>query len=692
MSYEYDERGRMTELTYPGGGFEGLTYDSRGRLEKKTDRNGVVTSYTYDDLGRLTDKTYSDGTPSVSYTYDVAGRLVTAANGSDTLSWTYDLAGQIVSETSTANGSTVASTYDLAGNRLSVSLDGQLFASYSYDEAGRLTGITRGANVFDFVYDEVNRRTIMTYPNEVTTSYAYDDMDRLLSMEAVNAGATTITRFDYTYDAAGNRTRKQLLDYTEDYSYDALSRLTAVERTGPLTGHWHYEYDGVGNRTGYQHDATVATADYDERNQLVSAIGGGNLRVRGELDEPGSVLVNGRPARMLTGNTFEASIDAVPGTNTFAVEAIDDSGNVTTRSYEVDVTGVEADYVYDANGNLIQKNENGQTWAYEWNAENQLVRILLDDNEIQRFAYDPLGRRIEITHSAIGNALPTGMVYDGQDILRRTSGDTFSGPVPVYFIHGPGIDEPLAEQDQLGTLTFLHADGLGSIVAQSSASGELTSTFRYDAWGNIEAGAVTTYGFTGREWDGYSGLYYYRARYYDPKAGRFISEDPIGLHGGLNLYSYGANSPARFTDPSGLKITMAVEILATPPILDETCEGTPGATCVVDGKVFSLSKCTEKCNGWGFNATVRIWLQQQFSKDPSSRAPESPGLSLQQHEDLHLGDFLYWFSEDRINEVIQTEGFASEEACQIANRVFKIDVYIYILQGKAWTAGVRDSP
>jgi RHS repeat-associated protein len=120
-------------------------------------------------------------------------------------------------------------------------------------------------------------------------------------------------------------------------------------------------------------------------------------------------------------------------------------------------------------------------------------------------------------------------------------------------VHGPGIDEPLAA-DGGSELSYLHADGLGSVVRVTNAAGAVTLTRQYDAWGVLQAGADQPgYAYTGREWDPETGLYYYRARYYDPKGGRFLSDDPIGLGGGLNLYAYVANNPVAFVDPFGLQ-------------------------------------------------------------------------------------------------------------------------------------------
>jgi RHS repeat-associated protein len=542
-TFEYDESGRTKKVIYPGGAFESFTYDNLGRLATKTDRKTVVTTYTYDVLGRLTGKTYSDGTtPPVTYTYDTAGRLQTAANGTDTLTWSYDLAGQPLSEQSSKNASTVAYTYDAAGNRLTLGLDGTLFVSYAYDDASRLTSITRGTNVFGFGYDVVNRRTSMTYPNGVNTAYTYDNLNRLLRLKA-DKGATAITDFQYVYDAAGNRTKKQQLDYTEDYTYDDLYRLTGVDRSAGGTGLWRYAYDAVGNRITGQTDNAVATSTYNEKNQLLSSMGGGQLRVRGTLDEPGTATVNGQPAQMKAGNVFEATIPATVGANTFTVQATDTSGNARTKNYQVTASGTGATYTYDPNGNLTGKTEDGHSWTYEWNAEDQLRRVLRDGTEVVRFAYDPKGRRVD----KIAGVITASYAYDGEDILRQVAGAS-----SARYVHGSGLDEPLASENEAGQFTYEHADGLGSELKQTDAAGAVTAERSYDAFGQLQSGTAPGYAYTGREWDPEARLQYSRARYYDPKLGRFSGEDPIRWFGGVNFYAYAGNSPASMIDPWGL--------------------------------------------------------------------------------------------------------------------------------------------
>ena len=544
-AFEYDNHRRVTKLTYPGGVHEDFVYDERGRVESKTDRKGVVTTYAYDGLGRLLTKGYSDGmTPQVSYTYDAAGRLSTAANGTDTLTWTYDLAGQLLSEQSNRNGSVVSYSYDPAGNRLSLSLDGQLFVTYGYDSASRLTAITRGTNATSLTYDNANRRTSMSYPNGITTSYSYDNLDRLTRLKA-DLSATPITDFQYVYDAAGDRTRKQQLDYTEDYTYDPLYRLTGVERSVGLTGIWQYGYDPVGNRTTNQINDSVMTAAFSDRNQLTSGSGGGALKVRGTLNEPGTAKVNGNSARMLAGNIFEATIQAAIGTNTFAIEATDQSGNLTTKNYQISVAATGATYTYDSNGNRTTKTEGSDTWDYEWNANNELTRVTKNSAEQARFGYDPMGRRVE----KVAGGVTTSYEYDRENLLREVRGGT-----TLKYVNGQETDEPLA-MDNGTALSYFHNDALGSIVKTTDTAGAVTLTRQYDAWGTLEVGASEPgYAFTGREWDPEIGLYYYRARYYDAKVASFLSQDPIGLRGGdVNFYAYVRNHPVNLIDPSGMR-------------------------------------------------------------------------------------------------------------------------------------------
>ncbi len=320
-----------------------------------------------------------------------------------------------------------------------------------------------------------------------------------------------------------------------------------MERPGGTPARWLGAHDRVGNRVSEQIDDSVSQSIYNEKNQLLGRSTGGALRWRGTLNEPGNVtfrsaLVDGKPARMLSGNTFEVLLDVAEGMNTVTVQATDVSGNTTTKQYQVNLTATGASYTYDANGNLATKSEGTSAWTYTWDAENRLTQVAANGSTVALFAYDPLGRRVQ----KLAAGVTTKWTSDGSAILRQTGGSA-----TVKFVQGSGIDEPLAIDD--GTaLSYYHADSLGSIVKTTNATGAVSFTRRTDVWGNPQVGGATAgYAFTGREWEPETALYYYRARFYDPEIGRFISEDPLRFRGGENFYLYVDDDPANFADPSG---------------------------------------------------------------------------------------------------------------------------------------------
>lgn len=571
-AFEYDGYGRPVGTVYPGSGITHTTYDTAGRVASHTDRNGVVSTMAYDPVGHLIERRFSDATPSSTYKYDAAGRMVEASNATDTLTWTYDLLGRVLTESSQRNGSTIRYTYDDAGNRLTLSIGEDGFAQYAYNNANQLVSITRGTRTFGFGYEDPDRpgvlrleRMLMTYPNGVTTTYAYDDLSRLTTVKALH-DTTTISDLSYEHDDAGNRTKKTSPETIEDYGYDAVDRLVSVTRPNRAEG---FTYDRVGNRTSRDVDgALFRSSVYDVRNQLVEEKGGGPVLWRGELyktpEEGGGpdqgtvtfsrVMANDVSARMVSTNVFEAVLEMAPGVNYVTVNAWDASGNLSTHTYAFD-TGTQAiSYEHDANGNRVHKTAAGEEWVYEWDGDNRLTRVTRGGTELAHFTYDPLGRRVE----KVAGGVTYSYLYDGLDVLRETRSD---GPIHWY-VHGPGIDEPLARVTALGdpneTWVYYHADGLGSIVRLTDSAGAAVKSFDYDAWGNIQCPEADPpcadeggYRFTGREWDPEIGLYYYRARYYDSSMGRFISEDPIGLAGGLNEYQYVGAQPTGRIDPFG---------------------------------------------------------------------------------------------------------------------------------------------
>jgi RHS repeat-associated protein len=142
------------------------------------------------------------------------------------------------------------------------------------------------------------------------------------------------------------------------------------------------------------------------------------------------------------------------------------------------------------------------------------------------FKYDPFGRRIQKSFTQSGTTTTTNYIYDGRILLEEVDQ---SGNMLGRYTQGPGADHPLAEL-RSGATSYYEQDGVGSVTSLTNSAGSLANTYTYDSYGKVivSTGTLTNpFLYTGRELDSETGIYEYRARYYDENVGRFISEDPV---------------------------------------------------------------------------------------------------------------------------------------------------------------------
>jgi RHS repeat-associated protein len=202
----------------------------------------------------------------------------------------------------------------------------------------------------------------------------------------------------------------------------------------------------------------------------------------------------------------------------------------------------------DANGNTLT-DASGKT--YTWDFENRLVSVAVPGTGAVSFKYDPFGRRIQKT-SPLGT---TNYLHDGIDFTANVIEEVDnSANVLARYTQGLDVDEPLSML-RSGATSYFERDGLGSVTSLSNSAGTLVNTYTYDSFGKLTASVgtlVNPFQYTGRQFDPETGLYEYRARYYDQDVGRFKSEDPIGFQGGINFYRYVGNNATNRTDPDGM--------------------------------------------------------------------------------------------------------------------------------------------
>ena len=501
--YQYDKLGRLEYETDPLSKKYHYTYYENGLLKEKYDATAtfetLLITYTYNSQGQLTRKQYTDGSPDTVYDYDDNGRLQTASNGA--ISYTYAYydsgtnMGRLQSVTDNTGKKISYDDYDNLGQRKQVTIlkgsADQRIITYDYDTANRPWHITSAAGQFKYEYDTLGRRQYLTYPNQTKASYVYDDLDRLTSLTHQVINGPTLASITYpVHDGVGNRTTAGRDGSQWSYIYDDMYRF--LEKVSPTQAE-KFTYDDVGNRTsgpGY----TDSQFFYSPANQVI----------------------NGR--RLQYG--------------------YDNAGNQTTR-FQTGVTD--------------------KSWTQAWNYENRLVKVEKIKGAEKRtisFSYDPMGRRIgkQVT-TIVDGILKTQTytyVYDGENIAVEIFIDA-SGTTKTFYTHGAGVDEHLA-LERNGSFNYYHADGLGSITSITGASGNLVEAYEYDSFGMVKSSNnfQNSYTYTGREWDKDTGLYYYRARYYDPMEGRFISKDPISFQGGINIYAYVDNNSINKIDPLGL--------------------------------------------------------------------------------------------------------------------------------------------
>ncbi len=622
-NHMYDAGGRRLSTTDPVGNETQFTYSPSGAQLSITDPLSGTTQFQYDEssfgVRRLVQTVYADGSSrqktyttsgqvatetdeagqTTTFAYDTADNLikVTDALGQET-TYTYDEVGNRLSETD-ANGHTTLFEYDANGRLTSRTLPLGMSETYVYDAAGNLIAHTDfNGETTTFGYDAMNRLLRKTYPDgsevlytytatdqvaTVTddrglTSYTYDLRDRLVQVEYPD-GVT----LSFTYDAAGNRTSVTGPDGTTTYTYDAHNRLATV--TTPQSGVTVYSYDAAGNRSAISYsNGTETQYTYDVRHRLVTMqhleTDNGTLLAgyeytlapagnRTRLVESGGRIIDYTYDAVYRLVQEEDNLDGSVVTTTYTYDA---AGNRLTKERDGDITGYTYDannrmltagsetYTYDANGNTLSREENGNVTLYEYDLENRLVRQTAADGAVTTFAYDDQGNRVlrdvdgDITRFVVDPVDNSGLSQVVAEL--DAAGDVVAG-----YVYG----DDLIRMRRDGNNAYYHYDGNHSTRFLTDATGDVTDTYAYDAFGNLLASTGSTlnyYLYTGQQYDPNLGFYYLRARYYQPENGRFISMDPFmgHIHDPISLhkYLYAHNNPVNLYDPTGyFALTMA---------------------------------------------------------------------------------------------------------------------------------------
>ncbi|TWU32833.1 dockerin type I domain-containing protein [Novipirellula artificiosorum] len=527
-SFEFDAMHRMVNDTNKFGS-RTYTYDPAGNPTRYVDRNGRVTVRHYDGNSRLLQEDWLDATGSttnsLSFTYDVLGRMTNASRGeaSNTFAFADDATSQVTAVTTSIAVGVAPLAINYERNKLGQttsftaslgSQDGIIQEAYAYgttddrlveiEQTG--TAVNRKRVEFEYhdgvsVYKEI-RRYGSDDARVLTTTTLLNDRQLIDQIQHRSATTGTINQYRYTYDADARITSIADEYGRATYQYDASGRLISVSNTDPQMADESFTLDDVGNRTASSEHGDGYS--YVEQNRLAS-----------------------------DGMFY---------------------------------------YDYDAEGNLITQTaiETGEVMHYQWDHRNRLLASITEDAngnlvEVVEIGYDALNRRVwkRVDPDGVGNKPVTwrGYLYNADDVLFEVVDvgglGVGAGPVvDVVYLHGASGDTPLA-QDHQGSTTWLLPDHLGTVRDLVGADGQRLDHLRYSAYGAIvsrlDPNVFNRYFFTGHSYEPELGWYNFRARYYDPTNGRFVSIDPIGLSAGdPNQYRYAMSDPINMADPTGL--------------------------------------------------------------------------------------------------------------------------------------------
>jgi RHS repeat-associated protein len=505
-------------------------YDPLGDLASLTDANSHSTQNIFDVFSDITGKTLPDGSLQESRTYDASGNLTQLTHFSGkTTTYAYDALNRLTTRTpdpTLVTEPVVSYTYTPTGKHASTT-DASGTTTYVYDALDRQTAKVTPEGTLNYTYDLAGN-VASIYSSSLhgaSMAYTYDSLNRLSTVVDNNlpAGQNTTT---YAYDTASNLVTVTYPNGLQStIQYDSLNRLTSLASS---TASYNYQLGATGNRTGATEQSGRTLAwNYDGIYRLTSeAVGndpsGGNGEVDYTLDPVGN--------RTSTNSSL-------PGVHSVALSGFNLDDWLSPETY-------------DANGNTLTTG--GKTFAYD--SENHLMSM---NGGAVTMIYDGFGNRVSKT---VGNVTTKYLVEDDVNPtgLPQVFEESVNGVVLRTYTYGLQRISENQVINNAWTTSFYGYDGFGSVRQLTNLSGTITDTYNYDAFGNLLSSPGPTpnnYLYRGEQYDPDLGLYYLRARYYNPASGRFMSRDPedgkIRILATLHKYLYAFGDPVNRIDPRG---------------------------------------------------------------------------------------------------------------------------------------------
>ncbi|SUD78349.1 YD repeat-containing protein [Pseudomonas putida] len=542
VRYEYEKAIRLTALVNENSATYSFAYDASDRLSEEVRVDNLTRRFSYNvggHLTRLDEIGYGDNAERPErhtlFERDAIGRLVAKINRDASQTFAYDDGDRLLSIERQPTG---------IGKQLGITEEK---LEYTYDLLGRLTKEISPDGTLGYEYDPLSNLTTLTLPDGRKVNHLYYDSGHLHQLNLDGQVISDMERDDLHREVY--RTQGKL---TSCFGYDAMGRkawqfastlpadkLSQVHNTGINTSLLvEHAYNPIHRR--YQ---------YDPAGELVRTLD----KLRGEIKY--EYEANGQLRSRDTGSLIgseEFRYDPAANRLDFNARQFDKVKDNRIKQWR------DQEYRYDPWGNLTEKRSgHSKLQHFTYDCENRLVRAetLVNGKLASRgeYRYDSLGRRVAKRAEINGEVEHKRFLWQGLRMLREET----PGQNSLY-LYEPGSYAPLARVDQAEgeaqKLYYFHTDQIGTPLELTDSEGTVVWQAIYRSWGAIEhlpVGKVEqNLRFQGQYYDIETGLYYNTFRYYESCAGRYITHDPIGLLGGLNLYQYGV-SPTGWLDPLG---------------------------------------------------------------------------------------------------------------------------------------------
>ncbi|MBI5278680.1 MAG: hypothetical protein HY854_19775 [Burkholderiales bacterium] len=585
-TYGYDLAGRLVSVSQSGvAGSTTYSYDETGLKVTQVDALQRTTRWTQDANGQPTSRELPDGSKESS-SYDLAGnRLSKSTFAGESFTFGYDLRSLLKSVivppgaggNSAVVGSSIVFDYSASGQVKSQQESGATTLggtqSYEYDASDRLIRLTNPIGSIAYGLDAAGNVVERSVAGAGTVRYGYDDVGRMSKVTAADGKQAR-----YTYDAAGRLSSVErdlnprdgqaqvLVTYNRYDSADRLIAIAEVRRIGTgetlLAGQALTRSVGrtIGRietyRVGSSYDS--ATGQFSGTPAKTQAFEyDGNARLTREARKQAGATTDTLYEYNAVGNRTKKTVTTAAGAE-ITTYSYDSADRLTQESVSLAAGGTRAtNYGWDGNGNLALKTEPDKVTLYRFDPQNRLIDIRTGATQTEamaaepgiRYSYDAQGNRVRKT-TAQGT---TGYLIDGSYAYAQVAREA-KGSDSADYVRGLQL---VRQSGSGGQHLFPLHGHWGPSLGAVDADGNLVEQVDADAFGNLDqaTGPMQTHLYTGEYWDQDSQLVYLRARWYDPKIGRFISPDPFEGRQedprSLNSFAYAHSDPVHGHDPSG---------------------------------------------------------------------------------------------------------------------------------------------